>query len=89
MTSGTAAQSASAPSAVVPAGGFATFLAPSGFAGYAIANAQFQYCHGTAFLFSTTPGIPPMSYVGLVMDGKHNAKPLPRTTQKFKDSLGQ
>jgi len=67
---GTAAQLATAPSATVPAGGFATFISPSGFAGYAIANSQFQYCHGVAFLFSTTPTIPPMSYLGLVMDGK-------------------
>lgn len=95
--SGTAAQTASAPSATVAAGGFATFIAPSGFAGYAIANSQFQYCHGTAFLFSVSPGIPPMSYLGLVMDGKTSTKtwiygngavPLQRTIQVFKDSLG-
>ncbi|MEQ1947361.1 MAG: hypothetical protein ABL995_09235 [Bryobacteraceae bacterium] len=69
VSSGTAAQSASSPSANVPAGSFATFLAPSGFAGYAIANSQFQYCHGVAFLFSSNSGVPPMSYLGLVMDG--------------------
>jgi len=93
--SGTAAQLASAPSATVAAGSFATFLAPSGFAGYAIANAQFQYCHGTAFLFSLNTGVPPMSYLGLVMDGKVNATTLPagnavplqRTNQVFKDAL--
>jgi len=95
--SGTASQTASPPSATVPAGGFATFIAPSGFAGYAVANSQFQYCHGTAFLFSVNPGIPPMSYLGLVMDGKVSTKtwiygngavPLQRTIQVFKDSLG-
>jgi len=97
VTSGTAAQTASSPSATVASGGFATFLAPSGFAGYAIANSQFQYCHGTAFLFSVNPGVPPMSYLGLVMDGTVNARrmarygavPLQRTIQVFKDSLGQ
>lgn len=105
VVSGTAAQTASAPSASVAAGSFATFLAPSGFAGYAIANSQFQYCHGVAFLFSTNSGVPPMSYLGLVMDGKvgsyygnadsgnysgyGSAIPLQRTNQVFKDALDQ
>ncbi|MEQ1883665.1 MAG: hypothetical protein ABL967_01285 [Bryobacteraceae bacterium] len=74
VSSGTAAQSASSPSANVAAGSFATFLAPSGFAGYAIANSQFQYCHGVAFLFSTNGSVPPMSYLGLVMDGVVGSK---------------
>jgi len=55
----------------IPSGTSATFVVngvSGGFQGYAIAQAQFQYCHGVAFLFSTTPSVPPMSYLGLVMD---------------------
>ncbi len=65
-------------SAVVPAGSYATFLVNSGFTGYAIANAQFQYCHGLAFLFNSGGAAPPVSYLGLVMD---RGRPLRRTTQ--------
>lgn len=69
-------------SAVVPAGSYATFVVNTGFTGYAIANAQFQYCHGLAFLFNSGGSVPPVSYLGLVMD---RGIPLPRTIQIFAD----
>lgn len=70
-TSTVAAQAASSPSPSIASGTSATFIVggvSGGFQGYAIAQAEFQYCHGVAFLFSSTTSIPPMSYLGLVMD---------------------
>jgi hypothetical protein len=63
---------------------------PNSFAGYVIAQSQFQYCHGVASI--STPGIPltngsglsPQTYVGLVMD---KATELQRTNQVFSDRL--
>ncbi len=73
------------------------------FAGYVIAQSQFQYCHGVASI--TAPGISPQTYIGLVLDkallsffsngdsSPHggllipNTTPLPRTNQAFSDEL--
>jgi hypothetical protein len=67
------------------AGSFATFIVNTGFDGYAIAQANFQYCHGLAFLYNATGAVPPVSYLGLVMDFGG----LQRTAQLIGDSLGQ
>jgi hypothetical protein len=89
---GTTAQTSSSIAAVYPgtdtqalAGSYATFIVNTGFDGYAIAQANFQYCHGLAFLFNATGAVPPVSYLGLVMDFGG----LPRTAQLIGDSLGQ
>ncbi len=66
------------------AGSYATFIVNSGFDGYAITQANFQYCHGLAFLFNATGAVPPLSYLGLVMDPAG----LTRTTQTVGDPLG-
>ena len=66
------------------AGSYATFVVNTGFDGYAIAQANFQYCHGLAFLFNGGGGVPPVSYLGLVMDKGHN---LSRTVQLTSDNL--
>lgn len=67
------------------AGSFATFVVSTGFDGYAIAQANFQYCHGLAFLYNASGAVPPISYLGLVMDFGG----LQRTAQLIGDSLGQ
>jgi hypothetical protein len=89
---GTTAQTSSSIAAVYPgtdtmalAGSYATFIVNTGFDGYAIAQANFQYCHGLAFLFNATGAVPPVSYLGLVMDFGG----LQRTAQLIGDSLGQ
>jgi len=66
------------------AGSYATFVVNTGFDGYAIAQANFQYCHGLAFLFNGNGAVPPVSYLGLVMD---EGKKLSRTVQLTTDSL--
>jgi len=53
------------------------------FAGYVIAQAQFQYCHGVASV--SGPGISPQTYLGLVMD---QGSSLPRTIQA-RETLSQ
>jgi hypothetical protein len=71
------------------------------FAGYVIAQSQFQYCHGIASI--SAPGLSPQTYLGLVLDkaalGEFdrlssgsslffpNTVPLPRTNQAFSDEL--
>ena len=71
------------------------------FAGYVIAQSQFQYCHGIASI--SAPNLSPQTYLGLVMDkaalGEFdrlssgfssafpNTVPLPRTNQAFSDEL--
>ena len=89
---GATAQTSSSVAAVYPgtdtqalAGSYATFIVNTGFTGYAIAQANFQYCHGLAFLFNATGAVPPVSYLGLVMDFGG----LARTSQLIGDSLGQ
>jgi hypothetical protein len=61
-------------SGVIQSGTSATFLIggsgvviSNGFQGYAIAQADFQYCHGVAYIVPTN-GTSTLSYVGLVMD---------------------
>jgi len=44
----------------------ATGKVPTNFAGYVIAQSQFQYCHGVASI--TAPGLSPQTYLGLVLD---------------------
>jgi hypothetical protein len=53
------------------------------FAGYVIAQAQFQYCHGVVDI--TLGSTPIFNYVGLVLD---KGAPLSRTNQAFQDALG-
>jgi hypothetical protein len=70
------------------------------FAGYVIAQSQFQYCHGIASI--SAPGLSPQTYLGLVLDKSSlyyygnspngglsfpNTVPLPRTNQAFSDEL--
>ncbi|MDP9113413.1 MAG: hypothetical protein M3O20_07000 [Acidobacteriota bacterium] len=71
------------------------------FAGYVIAQSQFQYCHGIASISASN--LSPQTYLGLVMDkavlgefdrlsgsstlGLPNTTPLPRTNQAFSDEL--
>jgi hypothetical protein len=71
------------------------------FAGYVIAQSQFQYCHGIASI--SAPGLSPQTYLGLVLDkailGFFDTSaprgslslpfttPLPRTNQAFSDEL--
>jgi len=89
-TTTVAAAAAGSPSANTPAGTSATFVVggvSGGFKGYAIAQAEFQYCHGGGFIFSTIPNIPTMSYLGLVMD--RGFVPLRRTTNFQSDNLDQ
>jgi hypothetical protein len=69
---------------VAQAGSYATFIVNTGFDGYAITQANFQYCHGLAFLFNATGGVPPVSYLGLVLDYGG----LQRTVQPIGDVLG-
>jgi len=52
------------------------------FAGYVIAQSEFQYCHGIASLSGV--GLTPQTYLGLVLD---KASELSRTTQVFSDQL--
>ncbi len=66
------------------AGSYATFVVNTGFDGYAITQANFQYCHGLAFLFNGNGSVPPVSYLGLVMDPPGLG---PRTTQLVGDPL--
>jgi hypothetical protein len=83
---------ASFTSATVPSGQLMTYVlssgnsgASAGFQGYIIAQAQFQYCHGYAFL--TSQGALPTSsgvsegYLGIVLDNYWTGGELPRTTQ--------
>jgi len=88
---GTSAQTNTSIAAVYPAGdtlakagSYATFVVNTGFDGYAITQANFQYCHGLAFLFNANGAVPPVSYLGLVMDPGG----LVRTVQPIGDSLG-
>ena len=85
---------------VVPAGSVLTYVLSSGsstwgldnraagFAGYVIAQAQFQYCHGFAFI--TALGAGPLSaavsegYLGIVLDPGG----LPRTSQALGENDG-
>jgi hypothetical protein len=76
---------------------------PSPFAGYVIAQAAFQYCHGVASISSNVPGFGVQTYIGLTLDkpvytfnGAMNGAPitgtissgdLPRTTQTLNDGL--
>jgi len=90
--SGKTAQTNTSIAAVYPgtdtqalAGSYATFIVNTGFDGYAITQANFQYCHGVAFLFNLGGSVPPISYLGLVMDPAG----LTRTTQTVGDPLGQ
>jgi len=65
------------------------------FAGYVIAQSQFQYCHGIASL--SAAGLSAQTYLGLVLDkggnrgnfggAPVNAVQLPRTNQVFADEL--
>jgi hypothetical protein len=66
------------------------------FAGYVIAQSEFQYCHGIASLSGV--GLTPQTYLGLVLDKARNffestspvvgnAQELERTTQTFADEL--
>ncbi len=63
------------------------------FAGYVIAQSEFQYCHGIASLSGV--GLTPQTYLGLVLDkgnrGSNNglgfASELLRTNQAFADEL--
>jgi hypothetical protein len=89
---GKTAQTNSSIAAVYPgtdtqalSGSYATFIVNTGFDGYAITQANFQYCHGLAFLFNSNGAVPPVSYLGLVMDPGG----LSRTAQAIGDSLGQ
>jgi hypothetical protein len=68
QTNTTLAASYPASDTVAKAGSYATFIVSTGFDGYAITQANFQYCHGLAFLFNATGTVPPVSYLGLVMD---------------------
>jgi len=86
---------ASQTSAVIPSGQLMTYVvstgnsaqnltnAAAGFQGYVIAQAQFQYCHGYAFI--TSQGSLPTSagvsegYLGIVLDNGNGI--LPRTLQ--------
>jgi len=84
-TSIAASYNGSAGGTAAPAGGYATFIVNTGFDGYAITQANFQYCHGLAFLFNATGAVPPVSYIGNVMDPAG----LTRTTQTVGDPEGQ
>ena len=59
------------------------------FAGYVIAQSQFQYCHGVASI--SAPGLGPQTYLGLVLDKANRAgvgtAELLRTNQVFADQL--
>ena len=58
------------------------------FAGYVIAQSEFQFCHGIASLSGV--GLTPQTYLGLVLDkarGGSTAVQLPRTVQSFADEL--
>jgi hypothetical protein len=67
------------------------------FAGYVIAQSQFQYCHGIASI--SAPGLSPQTYLGLVLDKARTTQiflgnalvntptQLPRTNQIFADEL--
>ena len=65
------------------------------FAGYVIAQSEFQYCHGIASLSGV--GLTPQTYLGLVLDkggnrgnfglAPTNTVQLPRTNQAFADEL--
>ncbi|HEV2202442.1 MAG TPA: hypothetical protein VGR73_21705 [Bryobacteraceae bacterium] len=88
---GLSAQTNTSIAAVYPAGdtlaksgSYATFIVNTGFTGYAITQANFQYCHGLAFLFNATGAVPPVSYLGLTMD--KGAK-LSRTAQLVDDGM--
>jgi hypothetical protein len=79
----------------VPAGGYVAHVlsqnttasnglgSRANFAGYVIAQANFQFCHGVADI--TNGATPIFNYVGLVLDKGSN---LPRTTQATSDVLG-
>jgi len=54
------------------------------FAGYVIAQAQFQYCHGIAAIGSALPGFGTQTYIGLTLD---KGTPLMRTVQASNDGL--
>ena len=55
------------------------------FAGYVIAQAQFQYCHGIAAIGSSLPGFGTQTYIGLTLDKGEDLK---RTVQASDDALG-
>jgi len=66
------------------------------FAGYVIAQSQFQYCHGIASI--SAPSLSPQTYLGLVLDKARATEvflsapvntptQLPRTNQVFADEL--
>jgi hypothetical protein len=55
------------------------------FAGYVIAQAQFQYCHGVASISANVPGFGTQTYIGLTLDT--TGSQLPRTTQTQQDGL--
>ena len=55
------------------------------FAGYVIAQAQFQYCHGVASIGANQPGFGTQTYIGLTLDNGRSK--LPRTTQSANDGL--
>jgi len=62
----------------------ATGKTATNFAGYVIAQAEFQYCHGIASLSGV--GLTPQTYLGLVLDKSRRGE-LQRTTQVFSDRL--
>ena len=66
-----------------PANGLTKLAA--NFAGYVIAQAGFQYCHGVASISANVPGFGTQTYIGLTLDNGH--KRLPRTTQSANDGL--
>ena len=79
-----AAQYALATDIQAQTGSYAQFVINTGFEGYAITQANFQYCHGLAFVFTFNNSAPPLSYLGLVMDPAG----LTRTTQTTGDPEG-
>ena len=79
-----AAQYALATDTQAQTGSYAQFVVNTGFEGYAITQANFQYCHGLAFVFTFNNSAPPLSYLGLVMDPAG----LTRTTQTTGDPEG-
>jgi len=93
-------QASQTSSASVPAGSYlAHIVSPSAagttaangltklsanFAGYVIAQAQFQYCHGVASISANVPGFGTQTYIGLTLD---KGSRLSRTVQASDDGL--
>lgn len=93
-------QASQTSTAMVPAGSYLAHIVSPGaagtttanglnrlsanFAGYVIAQAQFQYCHGIAAIGSALPGFGTQTYIGLTLD---KGTPLMRTVQASHDGL--